>query len=191
MARRKPTPTIDELGNERTCEGCGRAFAPVSGSQGRFCQRSCWYAWRSAQPSQARARHIREMVSGAAVPPGQPGRYPDRAGYVRLRWRVGACEYVECREHRFIHGLPVGQHVHHLNGIKHDNRPENLEQMPPGDHARLHHPSRFDQAEIARLYRSGLTMQQIAEQFGTHSGRISRVLKAAGVQARPYQQKTS
>jgi len=44
-------------------------------------------------------------------------------------------------EHRIIweaaHGpLPDGWHIHHLNGVKDDNRVENLQAMPAKDHAR-------------------------------------------------------
>lgn len=50
--------------------------------------------------------------------------------------------------HRYVMeqmiGRPVGrkEHVHHRNGIKTDNRPENLELMSASRHAKLHSPQR-------------------------------------------------
>jgi len=35
--------------------------------------------------------------------------------------------------------LPEGHIIHHLNGIKNDNRPENLAAMPRKKHAKIHH----------------------------------------------------
>lgn len=74
---------------------------------------------------------------------------PSWRGGRHLRKRDG---YIEIRisaktsvlEHRLVWGkangpIPKGWHVHHLNGIKHDNRLENLVAMSPSDHHRNHH----------------------------------------------------
>lgn len=68
------------------------------------------------------------------------GRYIDSHGYVVV-W-LAPRRYQ--REHRLVMerllGRPLerGESVHHRNGDKQDNRPENLELLSNGAHVRLH-----------------------------------------------------
>lgn len=71
-------------------------------------------------------------------PAWKGGRSADRQGYVLLRTsRPGQYPYE--REHRLVweqrNGpMPKGWVVHHLNGVKDDNRIENLAAMPRHEH---------------------------------------------------------
>lgn len=80
---------------------------------------------------------IRQLSKGEPIPGGEPARYLNREGYVRLRWLVGPADYVEALEHRLVMGFPEGE-IHHLNGDKTDNRPENLAVLSKVEHATLH-----------------------------------------------------
>lgn len=126
---------------------------------------------------------IRMLRHGEEPPASEPRRYQSR-GYVRLRWKVGPRQYVECYEHRLVAGLPPdGFEVHHLNGVKDDNRPENLAVLTPDEH-REHHASerRLDDDEVRRLYvEQGLTTVQIARRIGCNNSAVFRSLRRSGV----------
>ena len=51
-----------------------------------------------------------------------------------------------------MHGCPVGDGfcVHHINGKKDDNRPENLVRMTHGEHTVFHHTGKKRNAETKR-----------------------------------------
>lgn len=117
------------------------------------------------------------------IPSAQPRRYKTRDGYVLLRWKVGPREYVEALEHRVQDGQVVtAENMHHINGDRTDNRPENLQSLTASAHSIEHHE--IDRAEVARLYQSGLSTTEVAERVGTFPGNVSRMLAQVGVPAR-------
>lgn len=129
---------------------------------------------------------IRQLRPGEKLPEGEPRRYKSGHGYIRLRWRVGPGEQVECYEHR-VEGdhVTTAEHVHHLNHDKSDNRPENLRPITATDHALEHHKV-LDDDEVARRYLAGETTLELGEALGVTPSAITRSLQRSGTPARHY-----
>lgn len=107
----------------RPCQYCGEAFTPEASNPGIYCSNSC---------------RAKDKVGPAH--PCWRGRPKLRfAGYRAIRI---AGKYVD--EHRYLTEQALGRKlgrnevVHHLNGDKRDNRPENLVVMSRAEHMRLH-----------------------------------------------------
>jgi hypothetical protein len=93
----------------------------------------------------------RLSIIGSLNPNWKGGKRLDKDGYVlMLDWSNTNCDshgYV--REHRSVvenhigRSLNKGEVVHHINGVKHDNRIENLELMSANEHM-SHHTSQRD-----------------------------------------------
>ena len=129
----------------------------------------------------ARKHNIKTITSIEQVPDSAPKVYKSSSGYMVCRWHVGRREYLETREHRYVMGVYDSKmHVHHKNGIKNDNRPENLEVISDSEHCRMHNLE-VDDSEISRLYIEGYTQPQIGVRLGVGPGTISRSLKRSGV----------
>ena len=83
----------------------------------------------------------RGFYAGKNNPAYKGGKVLDKTGYVRMRGKArNECRY----EHQVIMekflGRPLkqGEEVHHINGVKDDNRLENLFVLDKKDHSRKH-----------------------------------------------------
>lgn len=121
-----------------TCRQCGKSFhvPPSRMGQAKFCSSHCYHASTIGKPPHNKGKGTKKMLT-------------DR-GYVMVHMpdhpRANAWGYV--REHIVVMEgvlgrlIPLGSGVvHHKNGIRDDNRPENLEFIDDHRaHLRMHFP---------------------------------------------------
>jgi hypothetical protein len=71
------------------------------------------------------------------------GKRIHSAGYVVISGgRHGTYEHRDVAEKKIGRKLSNDEDAHHVNEIKTDNDPANIEVLPKADHTRLHHPRR-------------------------------------------------
>ncbi|MFZ0178686.1 MAG: HNH endonuclease [Candidatus Dormiibacterota bacterium] len=111
------------MGNPRdpdahlTCEWCEQRFWGQRGK--RFCGPACRTEWRRSTP-------IPHGGGGRPHPVGS--RTVNKDGYVSIRTATRyRPEHHVVMEAMIGRLLREGENVHHKNGVKADNRPENLE----------------------------------------------------------------
>ncbi len=135
--------------SKANCKRCGNEFiaCPVKRKGGQvrseFCTRSCGQLWAYAQqnPDDRRGKNSRRWNGGKTTANGGyvmvlAQGHPSLQGTTRRY--VRRCRLV--MEETLGRLLSPGEQVHHKNGIRDDDRPENLElwviQQPAG--ARVH-----------------------------------------------------
>lgn len=101
------------------CEQCGSTFQVTKHSAGRFCSTECHY--ENTIPTGSVRSSGRDGYVLVKVPPGTPGA---RGSATMRRWMS---------QHRYVMQQHLGrpllpqEEVHHRNGVRDDNRLENLE----------------------------------------------------------------
>jgi hypothetical protein len=138
---------ISDYGSKR-CKPCAGAFRRETRPD-RVCACGCG----DVLPRREYARqYIKKYLPGHGVYRGaahhlwKGGRTTDTCGYIRIylpeHREADRDGYV--REHRVVYELHHGvcllrsTSIHHLNGCRTDNRPENLLAMPQSQHMSLH-----------------------------------------------------
>ena len=159
-----------------SCRSCGLSFT-AKRSDAKYCEvcRSLQHE-RYAQTSEERKRHPCpgcgvtiartsvqcrtcsqsgriQKITGENNYAWKGGRHVDRHGYIHIL--IGPNQYRP--EHQLVwekvngKPLPEGWIVHHINGIKDDNRLENLRAMPRAAHNDLDRRIEHLEAEVKRL----------------------------------------
>jgi len=113
------------------------------------CGKERWVALRGNEPQRLRCRHCR--FKGSRNPLWKNGRVKASRGYIYIRLNPDDFFYPMINhsgytlEHRFVMAKHLGrclqpfENVHHKNGIKDDNRIENLElTATTGEHSKNH-----------------------------------------------------
>ena len=124
-ARREANPPVPIV---RECSECGTAFTNLErGGKGRTCSPKCGQARHNRRRNERHAlNRPLELFSPDTV---YTGRFINKNGYAVLTTRTSA----QRLEHRVVMERHLGrllethEHVHHLNGVRTDNRLANLE----------------------------------------------------------------
>lgn len=89
-----------------------------------------------------RIRYPNPIIKGKEHYNWQGGRWIDSKGYVHLSigHHRSRPEHIMIMERQINRSLLPNESVHHVNGIKDDNRVENLQLVTKSEHANIHNP---------------------------------------------------
>lgn len=130
-SRNKTWLSKEEQAKEHKCEKCGLSYHPTRKDQ-RYCSSKC------SGDSRRKFLSIPECLESASR------KLDKKIGYVRvycpMHPEANTWGYVY--EHRLIMESIIGrhlkkdEHIHHINGKRWDNSPENLQIMSPSEHSK-------------------------------------------------------
>lgn len=141
------------------CRQCGASFLTwkfsVEQGNGLYCSRACHHESRRQRtpvscercgktffvaPARAKHRNPRFCSMGCKSGNYRADRFLNRNGYPVVLCADGKkrIEHRAVAEAKIGRPLRRGEHVHHINGDRTDNRPENLDVLSRSQHTSLH-----------------------------------------------------
>lgn len=120
-----------------TCSNCGKMFerrVSVKIGNNSFCTRKCQYDFLRLEnaPAFKQGRLVNDHGYVMILNPTHPRKVAKQYVY----------EHILVMEAHLGRYLSKGEVVHHINGLKDDNRLENLKLMTNSEHATLHHANK-------------------------------------------------
>ena len=112
---------------DKECLNCGKLFRPYN-SIVKTCSRECGYSIRN---------------NGASSRKKKESWYTSAMGYIQGHVWIDDYTKVYVRQHRYFMEKHLGrkllntEDVHHINGIKNDNRIENLQVINHSEHTKI------------------------------------------------------
>lgn len=135
---------------KKKCQNCGEDFNAAR-STSKYCSRPCSWANNGGQN--------KKEVSW----------WKNSKGYIEGRIWIDESTQIRVKQHRWVaegilgRPLRIDEDVHHINGIKDDNRPENLSVLMHGDHTKV--------TNSEREYRTGYKLKISQEERNNRSMR--------------------
>lgn len=108
----------------QVCTGCGATFKAKRRYRRQFCSDSCYRRYNVGK-NHSHWKHGRKLMPNGYV---QINVAPNKRRY----------EHIVVVEKMIGRPLRADECIDHINGIRDDNRPENLRVMKKSDHAKMH-----------------------------------------------------
>lgn len=153
---------------DKNCFECGKLFRPAR-STSKYCSRPCMWA---------------NNGGGNKKPITW---WKNQKGYIEGRLWLADGTQIRIKQHRWIvmgiigRALEDWEDVHHINGIKDDNRPENLKIISHSNHSKITNSQR----EYKKGYKMNLTeAERNARSLMAISSGLDKLGRAAIAKAR-------